>query len=85
MSKISYRPRGGMEGIETNQNEQAQLAVAMNSKYIDEFIALPGKSIQEQVQLIKECEDHDNAIYFEDEEGSHGWCCRHCGKTIQWG
>ena len=58
----------------------------VGSSYDDEYIPLPGVDADEQVKRIKDCShDQNNEVYWETEKGNHGWCCGHCGTTIQWG
>ena len=93
MATISYRPRGGQEGIECSVFEQNELATVIKTTYIDKYIPLPNMSIEEQAELILRLQneegdkdgDFDNAIYWENEEGSHGWCDMESGKVVQWG
>lgn len=85
MSQISYRPRGGQEGIDFTMEEQNKLANSLKSEYRDLYVPLPEKTIQEQTILIKKCKEHSNETYFENENGSHGWCCGKCGTVLQWG
>ncbi|HEY9361625.1 MAG TPA: hypothetical protein VIQ00_00085 [Chitinophagaceae bacterium] len=86
MSTYEFRPRGGMEGIKTNEKEMLKLASAVNSKYLDGVIPLPNVPQSEQIELLATCK-HEAAdySYWETETGKHGWCCNSCGTVIQWG
>ena len=85
MSEIKHCPRGGMDGIFVTEAELKAHAKKLGTKYLDEVIPLPVNFPQ---VLQKDC-PHKNAdtdtIYWETEEGSHGWCCQKCGTVIQWG
>jgi hypothetical protein len=85
MSKISYRPRGGEEGIEVTTDEQIEFVNQMELEFIDQVIPLPTLSVDEQRERLKTCTDHADEIYWETETGSHGWCCEFCGEVVQWG
>jgi hypothetical protein len=99
MSEIAHCPRGGQTGILTNTDEQAQLSIVLGSKYLDEYIPLPGLTVEQQKHKIGSCTvlghsevsgtgnvAHGEAVeYWENEKGSHGWCCINCGKVVQWG
>lgn len=89
MSKIGYCPRGEMQGIVTTEAEQIELKNVLEEHYIDHFIPLP--DVTPEQQKVKRCtcdKDHDSmedAIYWENETGAHGWCCSECGEVLQWG
>jgi len=89
MSKIGYCKRGGMDGIKVTETELKKFARSIGSKNIDEFIPLPHSL--NQSKMIHNCTaDHDAdfeniAQYWEDNKGSHGWCCSVCGEVLQWG
>ncbi len=88
MSKIAYCPRGGMEGIKISIVELHNFSNKIGSKYLDEIVPLPDKTLDEQKKLIKNCgenHDEDNSQYWETTTGSHGWCCSKCGTVTQWG
>jgi hypothetical protein len=88
MSKISFRPRGGQEGIEVTKAELKETAQFFNSQYLDMFIPLPDTTLDNQKCLLETCDErdeHGNARYWETETGSHGWCCSICGSVVQWG
>ena len=88
MSVIDYCERGGMDGICVTTDEMSALAKKYGKKTIDEIIPLPDLERQEKV-LKDGCPiNHDEmemSEYWEDEEGSHGWCCAVCGTVVQWG
>lgn len=84
MSKLSHCPRGGMMGISLTRREMATFSLLMGRNFIDEVIPLPGKTPQEQKNAMQNC-THEDADYWEDETGSHGWCCSQCGEVVQWG
>jgi len=85
MSEYGFCPTGGMDGIRVSDSELSDLSDAMKTNYLDRYINLPELSIEEQVEAIKDCKDHDETEYFERDNGSHGWCCKKCGTTVQWG
>jgi hypothetical protein len=89
MSKFAYRPCGGLEGIATTRAELRKFAKEIKKDYIDQFMPLPTMSTKEQIMVIDHCKaDHDSPdilTYWEDNQGSHGWCCSQCGQVIQWG
>lgn len=85
MSKISYRPRGGEEGIEVTTEELIKFSNVLGLEFRDQVMPIPSVSIEEQRIRLKHCPSHDNEIYWETETGSHGWCCEHCGEVVQWG
>ncbi len=79
MSEIDYCPRGGMVGILVSVTEQKSYAKENKLKYIDQIIPLPdGNSSHKD-----SCNNH--LSYWENNQGSHGWCCNICGKVLQWG
>ena len=90
MSAMEFCPRGGMEGIYVSTSELEWFAKNQTkSKYIDSHIPLPGVDPRKQLSAMKTCnKDHDgfdDAVYWETDKGSHGWCCSNCGLVIQWG
>ena len=91
MSQIAFCKRGGMEGILTSTEELDAFSDFLGISYLDEFIPLPDKTPGEQAALKNTfCpEDHEkmnNVQYWEREDnGKHGWCCKTCGKVLQWG
>jgi hypothetical protein len=89
MSKYAFRPRGGQEGIQVTQTELSRFASFLGKNYIDEVIPLPNVSPGDQKARLNTCiKNHatmESAEYWEDNKGSHGWCCSHCGETLQWG
>ena len=85
MSKFSFRPRGGMNGIEVSKFELGVFANFIGRKHIDEVIPLPNMEMNKQAELIKNCKVHSESFYYETETGSHGWCCSKCGTVTQGG
>lgn len=85
MSKLSFRPAGGMTGIEVTKDELLLTARRLGNKYIDEVIPVPRINITQQKERLKDCKHDGEDIYWETETGSHGWCCENCGTVIQWG
>lgn len=93
MAAYEFCKVGGQEGILVSVKELQTLAKAMDCAYRDKYIPIPGMSTEDQVELIKEKEQDPNwepsfedAVYWETKRtGSHGWCCQHTGKVIQWG
>ncbi len=86
-STYEYRPRGGQQGIAPKAMDMQKLAKAVGSKYMDEYIPLPNVPFDEQVRRIAERKpaSMDNAEYWEDAKGSHGWCDGHTGEVVQYG
>jgi len=89
MSKIEYCQRGGQEGIRISDDELQELAQAVGSDSLDEFIPLPHTTIERQKEIILNCKSHNTtqgeSEYWERDDGSHGWCCSNCGTVTQWG
>lgn len=90
MSTHAFCPAGQMNGILVTDKELTAFADTIGSKYIDEYIPLPNMEASQQVELVKACdcaekEDFHHAAYWERNNGKHGWCCKKCGKVIQWG
>ena len=85
MSKIDYCKRGQQQGIKVTLQEMKNFSKVMKSNYIDQFIPLP--NIDEYAQKLKavNCLHEKDEAYWENEEGSHGWCCPECGEVTQWG
>jgi hypothetical protein len=87
MSRYGYCPVGGEDGILVTTDELDTFADVMKSNALDEYIPLPDLDPQVQKKKIEQCtcsDDHD-VIYWERENGSHGWCCSNCGTVVQWG
>lgn len=87
MSKMAFCKRGGQMGISFTQKEAVDLGNILKSKTID-YIPLPDVELSKQLIRIKEAaedEPVDRVEYWECENGSHGWCCTHTGKIVQWG
>ena len=85
-----FCPRGGQDGIVVSKTDMRKLAEAVGSKYLDEFIPLPGMTIAKQAETIKANQDEEsspipNVEYWETKEGSHGWCSIKTGRVVQWG
>lgn len=87
MSTIGHCKRGDMDGIKTTTIEQNQLADLIHNEYIDAFIPLPGMDIHAQSLAMNSPHDCklEGSRYWENENGSHGWACKVCGKVHQWG
>jgi len=86
MSIISYRPRGGQNGIEVTTKELEIFSGKIGSQYLDEVIPLPATTIEEQKKKLKDCScTIENSLYWKTDNGSHGWCCEKCGAVTQWG
>ena len=79
MSEYGHCPVGGQKGIRVTRKEQVEYTAKLGKKCIDEIIPLPHGNKEN-----KNCK-HENEIYWENEEGSHGWCCHVCGIVTQWG
>ena len=88
MSKIGFCECGQMDGYKVTTKELAAFARKHGRKSIDEVIPLPGEKNQAHPDKCGNREHHDdmeNAVYWETETGSHGWCCQECGLVLQWG
>jgi len=86
MSKIEFCLNGGMDGIRVSDAELDSFGDAVGTKALDAYIPLPNVPKKEQLKRIKECKDHDaDTKYWERDNGKHGWCCSHCGTSVQWG
>jgi hypothetical protein len=87
MSHIGFCERGGQDGIVIEKEEQYIHARLCGYEAIDEYIPLPNMTLGEVVEC-EVCSSDDvweHAEYWENEKGSHGWCCNNCGRVIQWG
>ena len=85
MGQHGFCPRGGQDGILVTGSKLAKFAKKLGNKSIDLVIPLP---VHVQVHPDDCTQDHDGmcpTIYWEDEKGSHGWCCVNCGTVVQWG
>ena len=85
MSKISFRPRGGQEGIEVTTKELEVFSGKLGKQFIDEVIPLPNISPEKQKLFLEMCPCTADQIYWERDNGKHGWCCSDCGTVTQWG
>lgn len=92
MSTIAFRPRGGQDGIKVSMSELERFADFIGIpgvSTLDNHIPLPGVSKRDQKEKIKECGEHKtmpDMLYWEvSRTGNHGWCCKKCGTTLQWG
>lgn len=87
-TQMSHRPRGGCSGIEVTIEQQYQFASFVGSEYIDKYMPLPKVTNEEQYQrlAVYECtHEETETLYWENDKGSHGWCCAYCGTVLQWG
>jgi hypothetical protein len=86
MSKYGYCVNGGEDGIQVTTDELDKFGDVVGSEALDEFIPLPNVPSESQIIRIKECScsEHEE-IYWERENGRHGWCCSNCGIVVQWG
>lgn len=85
---MSIRPRGGQVGIECTKAEQTELAHHLMTEFGDEVIPLPNVSLEEQIKRFKEADETETSfpdVYWENENGSHGWCNSYTGRVVQWG
>lgn len=83
---ISFRPRGGQDGIEVTQSELNEFADFLGEKAMDAYIPIPRMTREAQKEAIATDHDHFKVTeYYEDEQGYHGWCCLKCGKVVQYG
>jgi hypothetical protein len=85
MSEFSHCSSGGQNGIRVSDEELNEFSNEIGSKYLDQFIPLPNLSTEEQKERMVSCKEHEDAEYWERDNGKHGWCCSDCGKVIQWG
>lgn len=85
---FGYCKRGGMDGIVVTTSQLHQFATFMGAKFGDEFIPIPDSDNAIQRSRVGKHLTHDinsNVVYWEDNTGSHGWCCAECGRVVQWG
>ena len=88
MSKMGYCPIGGENGVLATRKELSAFAKRHGRKHIDEVIPLvtePDQPLPSGCPNRNRHDDFGNAVYWETETGSHGWCCRDCGLVLQWG
>ena len=87
MAEITFCPVGGMDGVRVSDEELDSFADAVGSKALDMYIPLPYSNItqKEQIERIKNCTNHKDGLYWERDNGKHGWCCAYCGTVLQWG
>ena len=85
-SIVKHCPVGGLDGYYVTRQQLSQFAKILNKKYIDEIIPLnnPEQINPDTCNCIKK-QDPNELDYWETPEGSHGWCCRRCGRVLQWG
>lgn len=77
-----------MNGYKVTTDELSAFAKKHGRKFIDEVIPLPGEKNQPDPEKCGAKENHGdmtNAVYWETDNGSHGWCCQECGLVLQWG
>jgi hypothetical protein len=75
MMEYGYCHRGGCDGYITTHHEMLELAEAIDSKFSDEYIPVPGMDIQTQAKRIKEIEEddtYDDVVYWESDDRGHG-------------
>jgi hypothetical protein len=76
-------PRGGQEGFYVSMHQIRTFAKIINKPVIT-VVPVSGLMV-----AVDDCTvDHDKmeeAVYWETDTGSHGWCCDKCGMVIQWG
>lgn len=85
MSEYGYCFRGGMNGIKVSDEELNSFSDDIGNSALDEVIPLPYLSVEQQKIELATCKNHDDAEYYECDNGSHGWCCSTCGTVTQWG
>lgn len=85
MSEYGYCKRGGMNGIRVSDEELNTFSDAIGNPALDAVIPLPNLSVEQQKIELATCKDHDDAEYYERDNGSHGWCCSTFGTVTQWG
>jgi len=83
MSKLSFRPVGGLNGIELRDNELDTFNGGMGLEQ-NLFVPLPHGTTTVQFNKAKGCQ-HEDTQYWEKQNGQHGWCCSDCGLITQWG
>ena len=81
MSEIGYAKRGGQTGVLVTVEEMRVLSKERGCAFIDEMVPLPDGN----APVCAEHSGFEGTVYWECEDGSHGWCCGKCGKVIQWG
>ncbi len=92
MSEITTKKQfcevGETEGIYVEHYQLQEFGNFLNTHHSDEYIPLPNLLNEDQKLIIGQnnCEhDVEDIVYWETEEGVHGWCCSNCGKVLQWG
>jgi hypothetical protein len=64
--------------VSPEEMEKASITLFPGTKYSD--LAIPAPN------AIKPCIDHkENEVYWERDDGMHGWACPTCGEVTQWG
>lgn len=84
MEYVEETRRGGSPGYVPTKAEMARASERMfpGEGFID--LAIP-------IGTGKRCADTEShsqmrhAVYWEREDGSHGWACAVCGEVLQWG
>ena len=79
ISGLRYCPKGGMMGILIDQDGLEELSDFLSTEYIDEHIPLPNVDIPDQAERMRSCNCDGSPVYWETEDGGHGWCCGNCG------
>lgn len=82
-SKLGFCERGQMGGYKVRTIQLLKFAAIIGRKMIDEVIPLDEPTQADPALChVHEGEDAmDNLVYWETEDGSHGWCCKECGTV----
>jgi hypothetical protein len=88
-SKLAFCPIGQMGGYLVRTRQLVEFARLLGREMIDEVIPLDD-SEQARPESCPSGNHEgdsmiDNLVYWETEDGSHGWCCKECGTVVQWG
>ena len=84
--KMMYRPVGEMQGFNPTEDEMSEATLKMfpDSRYIDK--ALPVEGFTGVPCSAKDAhDDPECGVYWEWDDGYHGWACKVCGMVLQWG
>ena len=85
MEGLQFCPVGGMNGILITMANLKRFAVKVGATFLDQVIPLPNVQIDDQTERIEVCDHEGQDVYWETDEGNHGWCCKNCGTVTQWG
>ena len=79
---VKFRPRGGQDGFAPTDAEMAEASKRRypGTNYPD--LAIP---VGLQNPICKDEVHSARPVYWELDNGQHGWACSQCGVVIQWG